>query len=98
MPRNIELIFEVSCDETQWGELVVLVGNRRELGLWQVKQGVYLTASRSSYPRWRSSAISLKNVEENDDIEFKFVIAKKGEEERSARWEQTGECVRMWSG
>lgn len=84
--RVVELIFEVLCDQTQWGEVVVAVGSTRELGQWRVSQGAFLSTQKGAYPRWRSATIPFT---QSDAIEFKFAMAKKGDE-GSARWEQSG--------
>lgn len=84
----IRLIFECSCNRTEWGEILRAVGNTRELGHWNVANGVILSTSKETYPRWRSNQIVFR-INENSNpkridelltssstIEFKFVISK----------------------
>lgn len=86
--KKIQLIFECCCDQTCWGETLRVVGNTRELGLWNVVNGVLLSTSNAAYPRWRSNTVTfLMNSDELPPaIEFKFVICK--EDGLGARWEQ----------
>jgi alpha-amylase len=52
---------------TVWGENVVVLGNRAELGSWNTGGGVAL--SSASYPIWRGTV----NLPPNTAIEYKYV-------------------------
>eukprot|EP00184_Porphyridium_aerugineum_P002611 CAMPEP_0184707908 /NCGR_PEP_ID=MMETSP0313-20130426/37503_1 /TAXON_ID=2792 /ORGANISM="Porphyridium aerugineum, Strain SAG 1380-2" /LENGTH=904 /DNA_ID=CAMNT_0027169489 /DNA_START=52 /DNA_END=2766 /DNA_ORIENTATION=- len=93
--------------ETMIGETVILVGDTKALGNWDVKHGIELVTSNTSYPVWYTSKpikfpveqiSSLSSLEQHEaqinKIEFKF--AKKTVAGDYV-WEQDGGfCKNRW--
>eukprot|EP00741_Cyanophora_paradoxa_P025608 tig00000383_g24712.t1 len=76
------IIFKTSCGETKPGQGVFLVGSCKELGAWNVVNGLKLSTSAASFPEWRGS-VSLASS--GTQIEYKVVIAD--ESGKNPRWE-----------
>lgn len=68
----------VQCDDTQWGDSLVLVGNAPELGDWDPQRGVHL--SGDGWPTWNG----LVNMRAGSAFSYKFVILSA---DGSVRWE-----------
>lgn len=83
------LNLSVSCDTTNWGEEVAVVGS---WNLWSKKHFTKLVTSPSQFPVWRAS-ISLTDNMAKAPVEYKYVIVKDG---TIARWEGNGtRCNRV---
>ncbi|PXF43672.1 Phosphoglucan, water dikinase, chloroplastic [Gracilariopsis chorda] len=84
---NLDL--SVSCDTTNWGEEVAVVGSWNS---WSKKHFTKLVTSPSQFPVWHAS-ISLTDNMAKAPVEYKYVIVKSG---AIARWEGNGtRCNRV---
>ncbi|CAL1156387.1 unnamed protein product [Cladocopium goreaui] len=72
----LELWLECICDQTQFGEDLVVVGNHPVLGNWSVEKGVVLRTDVSTFPLW---TLEKPLVLEEDEymplwLEYKYII------------------------
>lgn len=58
------------ADQTKWGQSLVLVGDRPELGAWDPRRGVRLETADGIFPQWNGHVRLPAGV----PIEYKFVI------------------------
>ena len=84
------LAFQVCCDQTHWGEHVVVVGNSPRLGSWRPREGVRLVTDDKCWPNWHSTeSLSvqelLQGLAESQKLEYKFLIVNPYDGQ--ARWE-----------
>ncbi len=68
----------VQCEDTQWGDSLVLVGSAPELGSWDPLQGVRL--SGDEWPLWNG----VIDMRAGSAFEYKFVVLS---EDGNTRWE-----------
>src|SRR5690606_29458073 len=74
----VQALFEVGA-EAGWGDQIVLVGNRPELGAWDPTRGIPLSGNR--YPRW-SVSLALPPASR---VEYKYV---RRQTNGATRWEE----------
>eukprot|EP00435_Cladocopium_sp_Y103_P067341 s1305_g29.t2 len=84
----LELWLECICDQTQFGEDLVVVGNHPVLGNWSVEKAVVLRTDVSTFPLW---TLEKPLVLEDDEymplwLEYKYLIRGLGE----THWEDFG--------
>ena len=62
------------CEEadTQWGEVVCVVGNHPALGHWDPQRAVRLDTARSLFPRWSGFV----DLSAGTQIEYKYIRLK----------------------
>lgn len=80
MARNILVHWEVHCDQTGFGDEVVVLGSDVALGCWQPSCGLPLTTNSTDYPIWRTSC----SLSAGREIEWKVAIVQAG---GACRWE-----------
>ena len=73
---------------TPFGWEIRVVGNQRELGNWNVSEGVPLVTAQETYPVWTSSPISFHLPSLQHAFEYKYIMVHQGRNE--VRWESTG--------
>jgi len=66
-----EVIFNVNCPYTFWGDHVAVVGSCAELGCWNPQRGVELTTSAEMFPQWHGRV-----QVPTGNHEFKLVIVR----------------------
>lgn len=72
----------VRCDQTQWGEVVGVIGEWCE---WDTDASTTLATDADNFPKWRGVVrVPDKLTGDGNTIEYKYVILKDG---RVARWE-----------
>ena len=84
MSKEVELKFQITCNQTAPGEELYIVGNTEELSNWKIeniKETQRLYGNR--FPIWESSPILFKNI---SSFEYKFII-KKPESNEVKKWE-----------
>ena len=77
---DLNLKFQLTCKNTQFGENVFLVGNTSPIGNWDTNKSIKLNTDSSKFPLWESNSISFK---QKSNLEYKYII--KGHE--NIKWE-----------
>lgn len=72
--EDTEVKFNMVCDSTKTGDVVGIVGNVAQLGLWDIYNAKILETTPQEFPNW---SISLK-VPRNIQIEYKYVLIRDG--------------------
>jgi len=81
---NTRCYFSVSCDRTQPGMHVRVVGSCFELGDWNPGKGLVLATSEASFPAWKNE--NPLRVQGENSIEYKFVMCD--DEATNVQWEE----------
>mmetsp|Transcript_44643 Transcript_44643/g.105890 ORF Transcript_44643/g.105890 Transcript_44643/m.105890 type:complete len:239 (-) Transcript_44643:122-838(-) len=85
------LMLECVCDETSFGDQLLVVGNSQQLGNWDADHGLVLTTSASMFPRWVLPSPMLLALDPEDlpytSLEYKYVIR---DSSGCLRWEDFG--------
>ena len=79
---DLNLKFQLTCKNTQFGENVFLVGNTSPIGNWDTNKSIKLNTDSSIFPLWESNSISFKP---KSNLEYKYII--KGHENNNIKWE-----------
>ena len=83
--------FEVRCENTLFGDTVVIAGSTEQFGSWRPERGLRLTTDEQSFPIWRCEPL-LRAVNADEEIEYKFVIVRG---DGSHAWEPLGANRRL---
>ena len=78
---DLNLKFQLTCQNTQFGENVFLVGNTSSMGNWDTNKSIKLNTDSSKFPLWESNIIPFKS---KSNLEYKYII--KGQE-NNIKWE-----------
>ena len=78
---DLNLKFQLTCQNTQFGESVFLVGNISPMGNWDTNKSIKLNTDSSKFPLWESNIIPFKS---KSNLEYKYII--KGQE-NNIKWE-----------
>ena len=78
---DLNLKFQLTCQNTQFGENVFLVGNISPMGNWDTNKSIKLNTDSSKFPLWESNIIPFKS---KSNLEYKYII--KGQE-NNIKWE-----------
>ena len=78
---DLNLKFQLTCQNTQFGENVFLVGNTSPMGNWDTNKSIKLNTDSSKFPLWESNIIPFKS---KSNLEYKYII--KGQE-NNIKWE-----------
>ena len=78
---DLNLKFQLTCQNTQFGENVFLVGNTSPIGNWDTNKSIKLNTDSSKFPLWESNIIPFKS---KSNLEYKYII--KGQE-NNIKWE-----------
>jgi len=70
--RTANLSFKANCSDTNWGDKLLVVGNAKELGNWNLKDAITMKTGYSDarFPIWKTSPVP---VVIGEPIEFKLV-------------------------
>ena len=77
---NINLKFQIKCDETKFGEEVYITGNTKELGNWNSNNSKKLMSDSKKFPIWESNQITFNS---NSNLEYKYIIKNSN----NVKWE-----------
>ena len=78
---DLNLKFQLTYQNTQFGENVFLVGNTSPIGNWDTNKSIKLNTDSSKFPLWESNIIPFKS---KSNLEYKYII--KGQE-NNIKWE-----------
>ncbi|CAK0792442.1 unnamed protein product [Prorocentrum cordatum] len=81
---SAQVCFKVTCNATNPGEGVFIVGSSPQLGDWDPAKGVACATTTETFPVWTSEPVSMHTA-----AEFKIVV-QHAERRDGARWEGGG--------
>jgi hypothetical protein len=82
--KPIEIIFQIKCQDTKWGENLYLLGDNETLGKWNTKKAIKMNTDRTSFPIWFSKNIEL--IPRNSLLEYKYLIMN--DSGKVIKWEE----------
>ena len=89
---TLSIIFRVVCDRTKLGQVIVVTGSSRRLGVWNPLQGLYLRTNAKDWPIWRSEPVPVEQISQGLQtpplLEYKYVIVDQSEPSSiTSNWE-----------
>jgi hypothetical protein len=74
----MQLIFRVYCANARYGEVLKVVGNIQELGMWNPTHAFTLLTSPDKFPFWNGGlCVDRSYINSWENIQFKYVLCDK---------------------
>ena len=71
----MQIKFKINKSETTPGQNVYVVGNKSQLGNWNIKQAHRLATKKGMYPKWESKeTLQFHSRDDCTNIEYKYII------------------------